>query len=256
MVMERWDPFREMMSLRDAMDRLLAESFVWPSRPRAFGGRGTFPVDVVDRDDHFEVRAELPGIKPEDVEVTIRQNVLTIRGESRTQEERREERWVIHERQAGTIERTLTLPMPINAETSEARYEDGVMVLTLPKAEEARPRRITVQGASRLQGAGAAGAMTPGAATTAATAGFGRAQVRESMHVVGSDADDVGTVKEVRDGDFLVDRAMQRDAYVPYSAIKTIDGDRIMLDVPASQVDSMGWPSSSLTGTTPTAPSS
>ncbi len=77
-----------------------------------------------------------------------------------------------------------------------------------------------------------------------------RAQIRVGMDVVGSDADNVGRVKEVRDTDFLVDRTMQRDVYIPFSAVRNVTGDRIALNIPAGQVDNMGWMSPPVTGGT------
>jgi HSP20 family protein len=169
---ERWDPFREMMTLRDAMDRLLQQSFV---RPNPFSG-GTrseaVPLDVVDRGDSFEVKASLPGVKPEDVDITVQGDRLTIRGESRGEEERTGETWVIREQHHGTTERSITLPGIVSSDKAEARMENGILTLRLPKAQEALPRRINVGvggGATPATGSGPAPAERPSGAD--ATAG-------------------------------------------------------------------------------------
>ena len=88
MTIERWDPFREMISLRDAMNSLLGESFVRPGGPPATGGAATLPLDVAETEGEFVIKASLPGIKPEDVNITVHGDTLTIRGESKGEEER------------------------------------------------------------------------------------------------------------------------------------------------------------------------
>ncbi|HEX6123374.1 MAG TPA: Hsp20/alpha crystallin family protein, partial [Ktedonobacterales bacterium] len=82
MSLERWDPLGDMMSLRDAMDRLLHESFVMPSGMASSGGRQALPLDVIENDDNYVVSAWLPGVKPDDVQITVQGNTLTIRGET------------------------------------------------------------------------------------------------------------------------------------------------------------------------------
>ena len=89
MSIERWDPFREMISLRDAMNSLLAESFVRPGGQPAPGGAATLPLDVSETEGEFVVKASLPGIKPEDVHITAHGDMLTIRGESKAEEEKK-----------------------------------------------------------------------------------------------------------------------------------------------------------------------
>jgi HSP20 family protein len=156
MAIERWNPWREMMTLREAMDRLFEDSFVRPGSAWV-GGRtagadyGSFPLDVKETGDHFEVRASLPGVKPEDVQITVHGNTLTIRGEAKQDEERKEENWIIREHRAGTFQRMMTLPAPVKSEAAEARMENGTLRLTLPKAEEARPRQIKIGGGAPRQ---------------------------------------------------------------------------------------------------------
>lgn len=253
MALSRWEPFREMISLREAMDRLFEESFIWPSRLIGTSGRTMFPLDVRERDDNYEIRAELPGVRPEDLDITVQGGMLTIRAQTRQEEERPGENWILRERRTGIYERSITLPTSVDVDQAQARFEHGVLHLTLPKAAEARPKRIPIGGptgravAEPTAGSGTTPSTAPGGTGTPGT--FGRAQVRETMDVIGSDGNDVGRVKEVRDNDFLVDRAMQRDIYIPYSAIQSIHGERIMLNIPAGQVDAMGWPTSEMLGT-------
>jgi len=158
MSLDRWDPFREMMNLRDTMDRLLE---------RGIGGTGqllssmrpdSIPMDVVERDDAFLVKAAIAGVKPEDVEVIVQGERLTVRAECRGDEEQRGETWLMREQRSGTLQRTITLPSPVSSDGTEARIENGILTLRLPKLAEARPRRIAVNTGS---GSGAPKTETP-----------------------------------------------------------------------------------------------
>jgi HSP20 family protein len=143
MTIERWEPFREMVSLRDAVNSLFQESFVQPNEARPGRGAAAFalPLDVTEAEDDFVVRASMPGIKPEDVQTTILGDTLTIRGESGAEEENGH-RWLLRERRSGSFQRSVSLGMPINADMASARFEHGVLTLTLPKSEQARPKQI------------------------------------------------------------------------------------------------------------------
>ena len=146
MAIERWDPFREVVSLRDAMNSLLQESFVRPGgEPRA-GGFATLPLDVAETENEFVVKASLPGIKPEDVQITVHGDTLTIRGESKAEEEKQGQTWHLRERRSGAFQRSLSLATPIDADKANARFEHGVLTLTLPKSEQARPKQIKIGG--------------------------------------------------------------------------------------------------------------
>ncbi|MBX6313561.1 MAG: Hsp20/alpha crystallin family protein [Isosphaeraceae bacterium] len=144
MAIERWDPFREAISLRDAVNTLLQESFIRPTSLLAQDGLGTLPLDLSETENEFIVRASLPGVRPDDVQITIQGDTLTIRGESKAEEEKKGQTWHLRERRFGAFQRSLTLGTPINADKAQAHYEYGVLTLTLPKAEEAKPRQIKI----------------------------------------------------------------------------------------------------------------
>jgi HSP20 family protein len=138
-----------MVSLREAMDTLLQESFV---RPRMTGtGRGdgsmALALDVEEQGDDYVVTAPIPGIKPENVEISVMGDTLRIRAErqEKRQEEGEGKRWLMREQRYGAFERLVTLPSPVKADQANAEFQDGILTITLPKAEEAKERRIPVQ---------------------------------------------------------------------------------------------------------------
>jgi HSP20 family protein len=153
--MERWEPLRDMMSLRDTMERLIHESFLHPVGSTLSSLRGAMPLDVIERGNGFEVRASLPGINPEDVQITVQGDVLTIRGSMSSEQEhtegRDDENWLLHERRSGSFYRSFTLPAPVDADKATARFEQGVLVLDIPKAETAKARQIPVSGPQKSQ---------------------------------------------------------------------------------------------------------
>lgn len=155
MSIQRWDPWGEMMSLREAMDQLLRESFVRPAQllGQQVGTSGTamgMPIDIQETDDAFLIRATMPGVRPDDVSIQIKGDTLQISGtlHEEHEEEREAEgrvRWLMRERRAGRFERTITLPATVKAEQAEATLEHGILSLRIPKAEEARARSIPVR---------------------------------------------------------------------------------------------------------------
>jgi HSP20 family protein len=153
MSMTRWDPWGDMVSLRDAMDRLISESFI---RTPAETGRttsGTLAVDVREEGDHFVVTAPVPGISPDDVDITVLGDTVRICGERREEHQEGGEsgRWLMREQRYGAFERMVRLPAPVRADAAEAAFKDGILTITLPKTEEAKERRIPIRGG---QGAG------------------------------------------------------------------------------------------------------
>ena len=141
----RWEPWSDLMSLREAMDRLFEESFV---RPRAGWlaplGAETLAVDMYETDDEVVVKTAVPGVKPEDIDVSITGDVLTIKGETKSEEKVEKANYIRQERRYGAFSRSLTLPSMVVADKATAEFENGVLILTLPKAEEVKPKTIKV----------------------------------------------------------------------------------------------------------------
>lgn len=160
MTLQRWNPISEMMSLRDAMDRLFAESFVRPGAHLARAGEMVMPLDMYEQGDSLVVKTSLPGVKPDDVEIQVHGDTLTITGEMRSDSEDQSQdqhngqsqtrrdggrNWYVREHRAGRFMRSVSLPYPVETEQCQADFENGILTLTLPKAEEAKPKRIQVQ---------------------------------------------------------------------------------------------------------------
>lgn len=147
MSITRWDPFGDMVSLRDAMERLFAESVV---RPRGGGGTGasSLAVDVHEQGDDYVVSAPIPGVNPDDVDITVRGDMLRIRGErhDHRQEGGQDKRYLVREQRFGSFERVIQLPSSVKADGAKADFNNGVLTITLPKSEESKERRIPVHG--------------------------------------------------------------------------------------------------------------
>lgn len=142
----RWDPYRELATMRQVLDRFFEDDFarfpsLWERRPEAM----SLALDVAEREDAFVVKASVPGVAPEDVEVTLTDNVLTIKGEMKADKEINEENYHLRERRFGAFVRSVTLPTAVEAEKIEAVNENGVLTLTLPKAEAIKPKKIEVK---------------------------------------------------------------------------------------------------------------
>jgi HSP20 family protein len=138
-------PFREMLSLREAMDRLFDESFVRPFNGAALTGGYGLALDVrTDKDDYI-LRANVPGLKPEDLHVEVVDNTVTVRGEIKSEREEKDENYLLQERRYGQFSRSVSLPTAVNSAKAEAVIENGVLTLRLPKAEEAKPKAITIK---------------------------------------------------------------------------------------------------------------
>ena len=144
MGMDRWDPFRDMVAIREAMDRWLQQSISGTGQMLSSLRPDSIPIDLVDHDDNFEIRAALPGVKPEDVEVTVQGERVTVRAELRGGEEQRGENWLMREHHYGQLQRSITLPTPVSSDNTEAHMENGVLLLRLPKLQGEHARRIAV----------------------------------------------------------------------------------------------------------------
>ncbi len=145
--MTRYDPLGEMVSLRSAMDRLFEDSFVSPLTWRTIGGGSeslTPPIDVHETGDEIVVTAALPGIKAEDVEITMTGQTLTLKGEFKADDEIAKDQYLYRERRFGSFSRTLQLPVRVQGDRAEAAFTDGVLTLSIPKADEVKPRQIRI----------------------------------------------------------------------------------------------------------------
>ncbi len=139
----RWEPMREMITLREAMDRLFDEAFTRPFGPLL---STQFPaIDMYQTDDEVVVKAALPGMKADDVQISVIGDVLTIKGEVQEKEEVKKRNYHLREQRYGAFERSIRLPTDVMADKAKAEFEDGVLTITLPKAEEVRPKTIMVK---------------------------------------------------------------------------------------------------------------
>jgi HSP20 family protein len=147
-----WEPFSEMLSLRDAMGQLLEGSFVRPGASYAAAQAGySFPLNVHGTADELTVEALLPGVSEEDVNVDLDRGVLTITARRHGAETAKGEQWHLREFNPGQFARSLSLPFPVEIEQVGATFSNGVLALTLPKAEAAKPRRIQIGGGQRTE---------------------------------------------------------------------------------------------------------
>jgi len=141
MVMQRWDPFRDLRRMDETMNRL------W----RGFGGvqSGTeewnISLDVVQRPDEIVVKASVPGVKPDGIDLSLEDNVLTIRADRKPDFEDDKSVYLIQERPTGSFYRALSLPETVDADKIQSTFENGVLTITLPKAEEKKKRQIKIQ---------------------------------------------------------------------------------------------------------------
>jgi HSP20 family protein len=143
----RYDPFRDLRTLQEEVNRLFSTNLT-----RGFGeesiGRGAWnpSVDIYENKDHIVLEAELPGMKREDFELSVENNVITLRGERQFEKKEDSDNYHRVERSYGSFTRSFTLPQTVSAEGATAEYKNGVLRVTLPKREEAKARRIEISG--------------------------------------------------------------------------------------------------------------
>jgi len=146
MAIVRWEPFRDMLTTQDRFNRLFNETF-----SRFFGegsevaSAGWLPaVDVYETDQNVMMKAELPGVDPKNVEIRVEDGTLYLKGERKFEKEVKEENYHRVERSYGSFTRSFALPSSVDSEKAAADYKDGVLTLTLPKKEEAKPKTIKI----------------------------------------------------------------------------------------------------------------
>jgi HSP20 family protein len=145
----RWDPFRDLTSIQDEINTMFDR--VFGRRTTGTGGQGGMPaswapaVDIAERKDAYVVSAEVPGMRPEDLEVTLEDGLLTIQGERRMEEESSDRQYHRVERRYGAFRRSITLPSQVQSDAIEASYSDGVLQVVVPKSEAAKPKKIDVR---------------------------------------------------------------------------------------------------------------
>lgn len=184
-MIERYDPFGRVMGLRQIMDRLMEDAFIMPGGGAPAAGPANLAINMHEEGDTYVVEAPMPGVKPEDIDVNIEQGTLTIRGQTVSRQERQERTYLVREHRAGSFLRTLALPEAVDPDGVEATFDNGILRLTLPKSERAKPRRIQIQagsvsggqpgGAPIVEGRAADSQGTIGAGASGAVAGEGAA---------------------------------------------------------------------------------
>jgi HSP20 family protein len=150
MTIVRWEPFRELSSLQNEMNRLFNSAFDSPPGNGGNLARRWMPaMDLLETDEHFVLRADLPGMSEDDVKIELEDGTLTLSGERTAEHETKGEGYYRVERAFGTFSRSLTLPKGVDADGVTARFDNGVLEVRIPKPEERKPRRIEIGGATK-----------------------------------------------------------------------------------------------------------
>lgn len=145
MAIDRWAPMREFMTLRQAMDRLFEDSFVSQDRVGTSQAEQAIrlPIDAYSTENELVIMAPMPGVNPDKVDITIEGDTLVIKGEIRPP--LGNVSYIFQERAYGPFSRSLTLNVPVQADKAEAAFEDGLLILTIPKSEAVKPKSIKVK---------------------------------------------------------------------------------------------------------------
>lgn len=156
MAIIRWEPFRDLVTTQDNFNRLFNETF-----SRLVGGdeptRGWVPAaDILENDQNLVLKVELPGFDPKEVEIRVEDGTLYLKGERKFERDEKKENYHRVERSYGTFSRTFALPGSVDVENVKAEYKDGLLTLTLPKKEEAKPKTIKIQVSEPARAAAAA----------------------------------------------------------------------------------------------------
>ena len=145
MVLRRWEPFRELRQTQENMDRL-RRSFGHGEGEEGNVEHWAIPLDVVQQGDNIIVKASVPGVNPEDIDVSIENDVLSIRGQTKEEREHQEGNYLMRERRSGSFYRALRLPDTLDSEKAQPHYEHGILSITFPKMESKRARRLQITG--------------------------------------------------------------------------------------------------------------
>lgn len=152
MAIDRWEPLRDILSWQATMDRLAKVSATRAVVPMSRSA--TLPVDISESEDDYIVRASVPGIDPDGIEISLHSNTLTLRVARGGEHEQEGRRWLLRERRQGAAQRTITFPTPVMPNACDPAYEHGILTLTLPKSDEARPERILISNQRETHRAG------------------------------------------------------------------------------------------------------
>lgn len=147
MALVRWDPFRDIITLRERMDKMFEDSLARFRMPEE-AGMPTFwspSVDIYETDENIVLKAELPGVDKKEVSVEVKDSILVLKGERKREKEVKEENYHRVERSFGTFMRSFSLPVSVKQDQVKAKFKDGVLEVTLPKSEEVKPKQVKVE---------------------------------------------------------------------------------------------------------------
>ncbi|OPY58806.1 MAG: 18 kDa heat shock protein [Pelotomaculum sp. PtaU1.Bin035] len=146
MAIVKWDPFRDLVGLQSSINKLFDDNFRFLKAPEAtLAQGGAFPVDIKDTPDTVQIKAELPGINKEDIKISFADNILTIRGERKKEEKEEGANFIRVERSYGSFSRSFTVDVPVKQDMVKARYQDGILEITLPKEEVSKKKEVNIK---------------------------------------------------------------------------------------------------------------
>jgi HSP20 family protein len=145
MAIARYSPLSDLVSLRDAMDQLFQESFIRPNGSSGLSGQIAMPVDLWETKDAYHLRADLPGLAPDDITINVTGDTVSLAGETKAETDVSNEGWLRQERRTGKFQRAFTLPVQIDANAVTATFANGVLDLVLPKSEAVKPKTVRIQ---------------------------------------------------------------------------------------------------------------
>ena len=142
MVLQRWDPMYDFRKIHEAMNRRSREVGLAHASAKPLGWE--IPIDLMEDGDDLSIRASLPGVSPDDIEVSIEEHVLTIKAETKSEDASKDGGYLVRERRAGSFRRSLRLPDTVDADNARTRFDNGVLTVDLPKAESKKARRLEI----------------------------------------------------------------------------------------------------------------